>query len=79
MTVSGREEEPSMTLVFLLFCSEPITEEGDGETEHLPSEDGQYAQAPTLSHYCTVTPQRYIITLLCVSAGVYRMGGGGYV
>lgn len=43
VTVSGREEEPSMTLVFLLFCSEPITEEGDGETEHLPSEDGQYA------------------------------------
>lgn len=42
MTVSGREEEPRMTLVFLLFSSEPITEEGDGETEHLPSEDGQY-------------------------------------
>lgn len=31
-----------MTFVSVLVCSEPITEEGDGEAEHLPSEDGQY-------------------------------------
>lgn len=31
-----------LTFISLLVCSEPITEEGDGETEPLPSEDGQY-------------------------------------
>lgn len=35
---------PDHWLSFLmLVCSEPITEEGDGESEHLPSEDGDYS------------------------------------
>lgn len=55
MTVGGTEAELTMTLVFLLICSEPITEEGDGETEHLPSEDGQCTQEPSLSRERTTT------------------------
>lgn len=35
------------TFISLPVCSEPITEEGDGETEHLPSEDGQYSPDTT--------------------------------
>lgn len=44
LSVCLTEEELCLTTDFLmLVCSEPITEEGDGESEHLPSEDGDYS------------------------------------
>lgn len=67
--LTEKEVADAQTLIFLLECSEPITEEGDGETEHLPSEDGKEGIKYEICKSPTVKRSPWVCLCMCVQSG----------